>query len=77
MLVEAADGQSGFLHQVGDANTFEPLLAQPLRRGLDNLLVRLLFFQLRTAHRTSPRHQSNEHDVGRKPLTLFGIMLLL
>ncbi len=67
MLVEAADGQTRLLHQVGNADPFQSLLAQPLGGERHDALMRLLLFQLRTAHRKSFRARLDKMDYDHNP----------
>src|SRR5580698_9577510 len=55
VLVEAANGQTGLLHQLGDSDPGKPLFAEPLRSESNDALVSFRFFSAGMAHSISPK----------------------
>jgi hypothetical protein len=54
MLVKAANGGTGLLHHIGNADALETELAKPLGRHFYYPSVRLCFVTLRITHLSSP-----------------------
>ena len=63
MGVEAAVGEAGFLHDVGDAHAFVAVLADGARRGAQDAAARLLLLGIRLdrLHMTSIIFMSPNH----------------